>query len=447
MDHKLEHLESADEEPLLSHVEISSKSSSSKTLRDLYLLSISFLFVFLAYSATQNLESSINADGNLGSVSLGALYLSLTICSVGAPYPVKWLGSKKGILLGISGYWMFILANLFPSWYTMIPASLFLGFTAALLWVAEGTYITCAAKNYAAETKTTEENAIGNFNGVFWGFFASTQVIGNLLSLIILKGVDTTSTESSRPLLLTFLGCMLVGTCLACFLRPQTDLSRQMETSIKKSTAVDFMNSTFGILLDKKMLLLLPLLVYSGLQQAFIWGDFTEYIVTPVFGVSLIGGVMAAFGAADAGCSLLAGRLSAGISSVSNLVYFGAAAQLLVLVWIYVKQSYESDVGGYLSIFGQAIMWGLGDASFNTQISALLGTVYPNDTEAAFAQWKIWQSVATSLIFFITSSTTISLRIAILLITLPVSLVSFSILRFTILSKESLESNVVSSIG
>lgn len=87
----------------------------------------------------------------------------------------------------------------------------------------------------------------------------------------VCQGVDTTSTESSRPLLLTFLGCMLVGTCLACFLRPQTDLSRQMETSIKKSTAVDFMNSTFGILLDKKMLLLLPLLVYSGLQQAFIW--------------------------------------------------------------------------------------------------------------------------------------------------------------------------------
>lgn len=444
MDHNDEQVE---EEPLLDAKNSSNSgsqdgggNSSSKTLRDLHLLSVSFLFVFLAYSATQNLESSVNADGNLGSVSLGVLYLSLTICSVVAPYPVKWLGSKKGILLGLSGYWIFIVANLFPSWYTMIPASLFLGFTAALLWVAEGTYITCAAKNYAAETKTADENAIGNFNGVFWGYFASNQVIGNLLSLLILrsgKGADTSSTNSDYPtwpLLLTFLGCMLVGTCLAGFLRPQMDLSRQMQTSKKKSTVLDFLNSAFVILLDKKLLLLLPLLVYSGLQQAFIWGDFTEYIVTPVLGVSLIGGVMAAFGAADAGSSLLAGRLSAGISSAANVLCFGSVAQLLVLVWLFVKQSYESDLGGYVTIFGQAIIWGLGDASLNTQICALLGTLYPNDTEAAFAQWKIWQSAATALIFFITSSTTFSLRIVMLLITLPVSLLSFWILRFFVLS-------------
>lgn len=430
MDH--EHEQSADKESLLSKA-----NNPHRIQRDLHLLGISFLFVFLAYSATQNLESTVNADGNLGTVSLGIIYLSLTICSVGAPYPVKWLGSKKGMLLGLSGYWIFILANLFPSWYTMVPASLFLGFTAALLWVAEGTYITCAAKNYAAETNTEEEKAIGNFNGIFWGYYASNQVIGNLLSLIILyigRGAGTSST-STGPLLLTFLGCMLVGTGVACFLSSQADLSQQVQTSIKETTVLNFMNSTFGILLDKKMLLLLPLLVYSGLQQAFIWGDFTEYIVTPVLGVSLIGGVMAAFGAADAMFSLLAGRLSSGISSISNLVYLGAVAQLLVLVWIYIKQSYENDWGGYLSLFGQALLWGLGDAAFNTQISALMGILFLDDTEAAFAQWKIWQSVATSLIFFINSSTTMSMRIVLLLITLPTSLLSFSGLRLIILSK------------
>lgn len=435
----MDHQSEADEEPLLALA--TSPTSSGRHLRDLHLLSLSFLFVFLAYGATQNLESSLNSDEGLGSVSLGVLYLSLTLFSIGAPHFVKWLGSKYGILLGLSGYWIFMFANLFPSWYTMIPASLFLGFTAALLWVAEGTYITCAAKNHAAEMKVDEESAIGKFNGEFWGVFACHQVAGNLLSLIVLQsgeGDNATSNESSSTtwrLLLTFLGCMSVGTSLACFLRPQADLSRHIHVSKEASSFGDFINATFGLLLDKKMLLLLPLLVYSGLQQAFIWGDFTECIVTPALGLSLIGGVMAAYGAADAGFSLVAGRLSAGKSSISTLIFFGAVAQLLVLVWLVLKQSYESNLEGYLSLFGLAIIWGLGDAAFNTQISALLGILYPNDTEAAFAQWKIWQSAATSVVFFITSSTVLSLRLMVLLIGLPISLVFFSILSFIFLKK------------
>jgi hypothetical protein len=54
-------------------------------------------------------------DG-LGSTSLAVLYLSLTISSLGAPFVVMRLGSKNAILFALSGYWTFIVANLFPSW-------------------------------------------------------------------------------------------------------------------------------------------------------------------------------------------------------------------------------------------------------------------------------------------------------------------------------------------
>ena len=39
--------------------------------------------------------------------------------------------------------------------------------------------------------------------------------------------------------------------------------------------------------------------------------------------------------------------------------------------------SYESNLEGYLAIFGLAIMWGFGHAIVNSQISALLGTLFP----------------------------------------------------------------------
>lgn len=427
--------------PLLQSVDPPSSDLRPRNhLKDLHILSFSFLFVFLAYSATQNLESSLNSDQNLGSVSLGVLYLSLTVCSVGAAYPVRWLGSKRGILLGLSGYWIYIMANIFPSWYTMIPAALFLGFTASLLWVAEGTYITCAAKSHAAQVKLSEESVIGKFNGEFWGLFACNQVVGNLLSLIILqsgKGASANSSETSSStwLLLIFLGCMLVGTGLCFFLDSQADLSKQSLAAGTDSTLDGFVNTALSLMIDKRLLLLLPLLVYSGLQQAFIWGDFTGNIVTPALGISLVGGVMAAFGAADAGCSLIAGRLSTGLSSISIIIFSGAAAQLLVLLRLMFQQSYGSDLSGYLNLFGLAIIWGLGDAAFNTQISALLGILFPDNTEAAFAQWKIWQSVATAVVFFITNYTLMSVRLIILLATLTVSVVSFSTLRFIFFKK------------
>jgi hypothetical protein len=41
----------------------------------------------------------------------------------------------------------------------------------------QGTYITFAAKAHAAETKLDEVGVIGKFSGVFWGFFATHQVI------------------------------------------------------------------------------------------------------------------------------------------------------------------------------------------------------------------------------------------------------------------------------
>lgn len=85
-------------------------------------------------------------------------------------------------------------------------------------------------------------------------------------------------------------------------------------------------------LLDVRMLLIVPLLAYSGLQQAFVWyvsrhtiyfhmicilliifkscvfpvyrAEFTKEIVTPAIGVSGVGGAMAVYGALDAVVSL-----------------------------------------------------------------------------------------------------------------------------------------------
>uniref|UniRef100_A0A1D1XDB3 UNC93-like protein 3 n=1 Tax=Anthurium amnicola TaxID=1678845 RepID=A0A1D1XDB3_9ARAE len=242
--------------------------------RDVHILSFAFLFIFSAYGAAQNLQSTVNTEHDLGTTSMGILYLSFTLFSLVAPPMVRVLGSKNALLLGTTGYWLFIASNLKPSWYTLLPASLYLGYTASIIWVGQGTYLTSAARSHAKDCHLHEGTVIGNFNGEFWGMFASTQVIGNLVTLALLGGgKDGEKFTGTTILFGIFLASMTLGTILMFFLhksdgteeclpKPSTDIF---------SSAKSLMESAVAPLLDKRMLLIIPLLAYSGLQQAYVW--------------------------------------------------------------------------------------------------------------------------------------------------------------------------------
>ena len=56
-------------------------------------------------------------EEDLGTTSLGILYLSFTFFSLVAALVVRALGTKNALILGTTGYWLFIAANLKPTWY------------------------------------------------------------------------------------------------------------------------------------------------------------------------------------------------------------------------------------------------------------------------------------------------------------------------------------------
>ena len=86
------------------------------------------------------------------------------------------------------------------------------------------------------------------------------------LSLILLQ--DGGSVTGKNLLFAVFLGFMIVGIVLMCL------LSKRDEKKDNAST-----HSSFGAMLkyivaplmDRRMLLTIPLIAYSGLQQAFVW--------------------------------------------------------------------------------------------------------------------------------------------------------------------------------
>ncbi|KAF9592123.1 hypothetical protein IFM89_011961 [Coptis chinensis] len=288
---------------LIENGDLQSEESPNNHTRDVHILSSAFLLIFLAYGAAQNLESTVNTEENLGTTSLGILYISFTVFSLFASSVVRSLGSKNSLILGTTGYWLFIAANLKPSWNTMVPTALYLGFAASIIWVGQGTYLTSTARTHAKDYQFHEGTILGHFNGEFWGMFACHQLIGNLISLALLRDGKGGSTNGTTLLFVVFLGSMTLGTILMCFLSKRD--GKGEEGPPKPSTSfyssmVSLSKLVIAPLCDKRMLLIIPLIAYSGLQQAFVWAEFTKYIVTPALGVSGVGGSMAVYGAFDA---------------------------------------------------------------------------------------------------------------------------------------------------
>ncbi|PWA99120.1 major facilitator superfamily protein [Artemisia annua] len=394
--------------------------------RDIHILSWAFLLIFLAYGAAQNLQSTINTDGDLGTISLGILYTSFTVSSLFASSVVRKLGSKNALLLGTTGYWLYIAANLVPAWYTLVPASLYLGFGAAILWVGEGTYLTSTARSQANDHKLHEGTVIGHFNGEFWGIFATHQLVGNLLTLFLLKDGEEGSTSGTTLLFTVFLGSMTLGTVLMAFLK-----KRDGEEEGERDSSPGFYNLLVSLweqvvtpLCDTRLLLIVPLIAFSGLQQAFVWAEFTKYYVQPSLGESGVGGAMAVYGVFDAICSLAAGQFTSGLSSITMIVSGGAFLQGGILIWL-LNYSEPTGVLGVVYPLLIAAVWGIGDGVLMTQLNALLAMLFKHNMEGTFAQLKLWQSASIAVVFFLSPYISLQAMLLLMLAALVLSLATF----------------------
>ncbi|GAB2272505.1 hypothetical protein Dimus_007329 [Dionaea muscipula] len=367
-------------------------------------------------------------EGDLGTTSLGILYVSFTICSLFASLLVRLLGSKNALILGTSGYWLFTAANLRPKWYTMVPASVYLGFTASIIWVGQGTYLTSTSHSHAKDCTLHEGTVIGKFNGEFWGIYASHQLIGNLLSLFLLQDSAAGVTNGTTLLFIVFLCIMTIGTILMCFLHKRDGSESRKGPSDFISSLASVSKSFATLLSDVRLLLIIPLFAYSGLQQAFVWAEFTKSIVKPALGESGVAGMMAVYGAFDALASLVAGRFTSNLSSITLIIAGGSLTQAAILLWILLKYSTTSGVLGivYPSLMAAAL--GIGDGVFNTQINAMIGMLFGHDMEGAFSQLKLWQSGSIAVVFFLTSHISLHAMAIIMLSALCSAVSAFFIL-------------------
>ena len=306
-----------------------------------------FFFIFTSYLSLRNLQSSLNDIAGLGMYSLSCVYAFLFLGSIFTTTIVQRLRPKFSMLASLIGFLIYNLANFYPRFYTLIPASCVVGFCLAIIWTSHATYLANIASSYADLNGGTTQNVMSRFHGIFFAFFQMSQIVGGLLSSLLLTkppGLYQSSTnytgnfsgEAHNFSLLTFpvadviynisaspdnftnsaghLFCgvdycpetgavtksksnvdrqtilLLMGIFMACSLVGVLILLfflDPLEGTMKKSHAniKDQMSAVFRFFVSFKVICLMPLMFYTLLQVSFMFGEYSKVILLHFLGI------------------------------------------------------------------------------------------------------------------------------------------------------------------
>uniref|UniRef100_A0A1I7V6N9 UNC93-like protein n=1 Tax=Loa loa TaxID=7209 RepID=A0A1I7V6N9_LOALO len=318
---------------------------------NLWIVSLTFLFLFTAFHGLQNLQSSIN--GRLGTDCL--------------------------------------------SYYSLIPASILAGCAGSCLWAAKCVYILECGTKYAQLNIEAQNIVIIRFFGYFFMVLHLGQVIGNLISSFILTAAtshrqledqvqkccghlfhdnlsylsDQAIENLRRPAQNVYLSlCGIYFCCtivaLMIVLLFLNSLRKDEITRLEEPFfSTDICKAIFRNLTYPKSLLLVPLTFFSGVEQAFVVGLYTKAYIGCGLGIGQIGFMMTGFGVADAICSLVFGPLMK-LFGRMPLFVFGAVISMLVSLTLLIWPLNPGDTSLFYAIVG---VLGMADGVWNTQIS------------------------------------------------------------------------------
>eukprot|EP00118_Oscarella_pearsei_P018561 m.190587 g.190587 ORF g.190587 m.190587 type:complete len:440 (+) comp39435_c0_seq3:26-1345(+) len=395
------------------------EENAKKVKKNVIILSFSFLAIFTAYFTLQNLQSSLNTQKSLGTICLASLYGALCFGSlILAPLMVGTLRPKRTLLVTFISHLAFTASNYYPRFFTLIPTCVLLGAMSGPLWAAQNTYLTTCSVRVARLTGSTKEVVIQQLTGIFFMIFQSSQILGNLISSLVFhfggSAANATTVNASMvnatgrdcsycnandtlsavpdlvryALMGIFSGCQLVGMLLLAF--GVASLKKLgIQSGVSHNSAFHLVVSVFKLhLQDYRMVLLIAISIYSGLEQEYIYGEYTKYFVTDCIGIKMVGYVMILFGVVNALVSFLSGKL-AKFTGMMPIILSGAALNMCLILVLRLWHRSPNEA----TIFAIAALWGIVDAIFNTQTVALFGTLFTDKQEAAFGSYRFWQSV------------------------------------------------------
>ncbi|XP_072512592.1 protein unc-93 homolog A [Salminus brasiliensis] len=425
----------------------------SRNTKNVLVVSFGFLFLFTAYGGLQSLQSSLNVEEGMGVISLSVIYGTIILSSMFLPpIMIKNLGCKWTIFLSMACYISYSFGNLFPGWASLIATSAVLGLGGSPLWSAKCTYLTISGNAQAAKDNKKGQDIINQYFGIFFLIFQSSAVWGNLMSSLIFgqdskiaeipeenlqycgaalcvenftsTGNVTQPEQNLRNILMgCYIGVGVLAMLLVAIFLDNIDgqVAREFRKTKGNQSFCSTFLATFRLLGDKRQLMLIPLTMYSGFEQSFLAGEYTKNYVTCALGIHFVGFSMICFGAVNSLSSYVFGRLA---QYTGRIALFCLAAvinlscAIALLFW-----SPHPDQLPVFFVF--PALWGMADAVWQTQTNALYGTLFAHHKEAAFANYRMWESLGFVIAFAYSTFICLSTKLYILMAVLALTMVTY----------------------
>ncbi|XP_034941432.1 UNC93-like protein [Chelonus insularis] len=439
-----------------------SRSEKWRILKNIGTVSIAFMVQFTAFQGTANLQSSINAHDGLGTVSLSAIYAALVLSCIFVPtFLIKRLTVKWTLCLSMLCYAPYIGSQFYPRFYTLVPAGVLLGLGAAPMWAAKATYLTQVGGVYAKLTDQPADAIVVRFFGFFFLAWQTAELWGNLISSLVLSegefggddgGNSTTLKKISncganfcvigggaddplkRPpdseiyeISAIYLTCVIVAVIIvALFVDPLSRYGeKQRRADSQEISGIQLLSATAYQLKKRNQQLLIPITVWIGMEQAFIGADFTQAYISCALGVQKVGYVMICFGVVNAGCSLLFGSVMKFVGR-QPLMALGAIVHAALIGVLLVWKPHPENAYVFFTVSG---LWGVGDAVWQTQVNGLYGTLFRRNKEAAFSNYRLWESAGFVVAYAYSTHLCARMKLYVMLTVLIIGTVGYIIVE------------------
>ncbi|CAF3229206.1 unnamed protein product [Rotaria socialis] len=439
--------------------------SDIRAFKNVLVICFAFLLQFTAFSAIANLQSSLNTDANVGVNSLSIIYACLLLSATFLPHPsIATFGLKWTIVISQIPYLLYMVANYYPKAYFMYPTAALVGLAAAPLWTSKCIYLTEMGSIYAFEKKLDKNIIINRYFGIFFMFFQSGQIWGNLISYLVLMPEERiyaiNGTENNRSLVfesyakcgadfieeeyqavedtnridrktIDILCIIYICICVCSILIVAVFLD-QRRTSSRDRMSVMFCNSmkllvsTVKHLRHINQLLLIPITVWSGLEQSFLWTQFSKGFISCVLNAKYVGLILMVYGICDSIGSFAFGQL---VKLVGRWPCFAFAAIInyALIITMLVWHPSQDQIA---VLFVLAALWGVTDAIWQTQINAFYGVIFTENREAAFSNYRLWESTGFAFFYIITPYIRVRLVLIILAIFLSFGIVGYTMTEY-----------------
>jgi len=400
---------------------------------------------------------------------------SIVVCLIIAPILFSSTSQRCQFTLSSAGYILYAIANLWPSWYTMVPSAIILGFATGISWAGATLFI----PTLATDTGLTAPLLYS----IFTGIVQCSSVAGNMVATGIMKSFKVPSPNSTVETSIVFNECvqfepnaipmeasnssfllseeaiieptgtianadeekitemgkniliLVISSChvlatfiLFCGIRGKyskvekrdienldsdTNLKTQLET-IKDALRRMLIQTRL-----RKQFLIAPITIYSATVLSFIQTDITRHLIKPCLGISNVPLIMITYGVGISfGCF------------ISSTLYEMLPVKILLLIVGLVDATgfiglcfWKGEPFTYFVIIAVTAGMGFTGGVFESIIPTLYAVLFDDTREAAFSLWNVLFGLGCVIVFGWSDFLNLKVKCYLLILLLVISLI------------------------